>query len=86
MAKKAFTVVIEKDEDGWLVADVPELQGCHTQAKSMDELIKRVKELGMDGEEFFSKIADEKTANTEEEVLEFITNAGHPVTALEPMF
>ena len=45
MEKKAFTVVIEKDEEGWLVADVPELQGCHTQAKSMDELIKRVKEV-----------------------------------------
>lgn len=44
MEKKAFTVVIEKDEDGWFVADVPELKGCHTQAKSMDELIKRVKE------------------------------------------
>jgi len=43
--KKAFTVVIEKDEDGWLVADVPELQGCHTQAKSMDELLKSVKEV-----------------------------------------
>ncbi len=45
MQKKVFTVVIEKDEDGWLVADVPELQGCHTQAKSMDELIKRTKEV-----------------------------------------
>ncbi len=45
MEKKAFTVVIEKDEEGWLVADVPELHGCHTQAKSMDELIKRVKEV-----------------------------------------
>ena len=45
MAKSnAFTVIIEKDEDGWLVADVPELQGCHTQAKTMDELIKRAKE------------------------------------------
>ncbi len=46
MAKKrTFTVVIERDEDGWLVADVPELQACHTQAKTMDELIKRVKEV-----------------------------------------
>ncbi len=45
MEKKSFTVVIEKDKEGWLVADVPELQGCHTQAKSMDELIKRVKEV-----------------------------------------
>ena len=44
MVKKEFTVVIERDEDGLLVADVPELQGCHTQAKTMDELIKRIKE------------------------------------------
>ncbi|MFH1391654.1 MAG: type II toxin-antitoxin system HicB family antitoxin [Candidatus Diapherotrites archaeon] len=44
MKKRTFTVIIEKDEDGWMVADVPELQGCHTQAKTMSELIKRVKE------------------------------------------
>lgn len=43
--KRSFTVVIEKDKDGWLVADVPELQACHTQAKTMDELLKRVKEV-----------------------------------------
>jgi predicted RNase H-like HicB family nuclease len=45
MTKKDFTVIIERDEEGWLVADVPELQGCHTQAKTMDELIKRTKEV-----------------------------------------
>ena len=45
MAKREFLVIIEKDEAGWLVADVPELEGCHTQAKTMDELIKRVKEV-----------------------------------------
>ena len=45
MAKNEFTVIIERDSEGWLVADVPELQGCHTQAKTMDELIKRVKEV-----------------------------------------
>ncbi|MBN2067694.1 MAG: type II toxin-antitoxin system HicB family antitoxin [Candidatus Diapherotrites archaeon] len=44
MEKKVFTVVIEKDGEGWIVAYVPELQGCHTQAKSMDELLERVKE------------------------------------------
>ena len=44
-AKRNFTVVIEKDKDGWLVADVPELEACHTQAKTMDELLKRVKEV-----------------------------------------
>jgi predicted RNase H-like HicB family nuclease len=42
---KKYSVVIERDEDGFLVADVPELDGCHTQAKTMDVLIKRVKEV-----------------------------------------
>ena len=40
-----FKVLVEKDEDGYYVADVPELQGCHTQAKSQKELMKRVKEV-----------------------------------------
>ena len=40
----SFTVVIEKDEDGYYVAYVPELPGCHTQAKTLDELLERVKE------------------------------------------
>ncbi len=41
---KQFTVVIERDEEGYYVADVPELKGCHTQARSLDELLERVKE------------------------------------------
>ncbi|MBA7709466.1 Carbon monoxide dehydrogenase/acetyl-CoA synthase subunit alpha [subsurface metagenome] len=51
-----------------------------------DTFIQRAEELGLGGEEFLAKIADETTANTEEEVLEFITKANHPVTTLEPMF
>ena len=51
-----------------------------------DVLIKRAEELGIGGEEFLAKIADETTATTEEQVLEFITNAGHPVTTMDPMF
>ena len=39
-----FSVVIEKDADGYYVASVPSLQGCHTQAKSLDELIERIQE------------------------------------------
>ncbi len=39
-----FSVVIEKDEDGFFVASVPALRGCHTQAKSLDTLMKRVRE------------------------------------------
>jgi len=40
----AFNVIIEQDEDGYFVATVPELPGCHTQAKSLDELNQRIKE------------------------------------------
>ncbi len=39
-----FNIVIEKGEDGYLISEVVELPGCHTQAKSYDELIKRTKE------------------------------------------
>ena len=41
---REFDVVIERDADGFYVASVPALPGCHTQARSMDELIERVKE------------------------------------------
>jgi predicted RNase H-like HicB family nuclease len=41
---REFTVVIERDEDGYLVASVPALPCCHTQAQSMDKLLDRVKE------------------------------------------
>ena len=44
MEKHNFTVLIEKDEDGILVASVPALKGCHSQAKTMDELLARIKE------------------------------------------
>ena len=39
-----FNVVIEQDSDGYFVASVPELHGCHTQAKSLDALMNRVRE------------------------------------------
>jgi len=42
--RREFNVVIEQDEDGFFVASVPALRGCHTQAKSLDVLIKRVRE------------------------------------------
>jgi predicted RNase H-like HicB family nuclease len=41
---REFTVVIERDEDGYLVGSVPSLPGCHTQARAMDELLERIKE------------------------------------------
>ena len=42
--KREYTVVIERDEEGNFVGTVPQLQGCHTQAKSLDALMERVKE------------------------------------------
>jgi predicted RNase H-like HicB family nuclease len=44
-APREFNVVIEKDDHGYFVATVPELRGCHTQAKSLDTLMKRVREV-----------------------------------------
>lgn len=41
---KDYTVVVERDEDGLFVASVPSLPGCHTQARSLDELMQRIKE------------------------------------------
>ncbi len=44
MKKREFSVVIERDEDGYYVGSVPELKGCHTQAKSLDKLMGQIKE------------------------------------------
>jgi len=42
--KRSFNVIIERDSDGYFVATVPELPGCHTQARSLDALMKRIRE------------------------------------------
>jgi predicted RNase H-like HicB family nuclease len=42
--KREFSVVIERDSAGYYVASVPELHGCHTQARSLDKLLTRIKE------------------------------------------
>ncbi len=41
---REFTVLVEQDEDGYYVAEVVELRGCYTQARSLDELMERVRE------------------------------------------
>jgi predicted RNase H-like HicB family nuclease len=43
--KRKFTVVIERDEEGYYVASVPVFPGCYTQAKTLDTLMNRVREV-----------------------------------------
>ena len=42
--KRAFDVVVERDEEGLYVASVPAIPGCHTQAASLDTLMERIRE------------------------------------------
>ena len=41
---REFDVIIERDEEGYYVASIPTLHGCHTQARSLDELMVRIRE------------------------------------------
>ncbi|HMQ78345.1 MAG TPA: type II toxin-antitoxin system HicB family antitoxin [Ignavibacteria bacterium] len=42
--KKEFNVIIERDSEGYYVGSVSDLKGCHSQAKSLDELMERMQE------------------------------------------
>ena len=58
---RQFNVVVERDSEGWFVASVPALPGCHTQAQSLDQLMERVQEaieLYLDVEGDFAKELD----------------------------
>ena len=44
MMTEKFTIIIEQGQDGYLISEVVELPGCHTQAKTYDELMERTKE------------------------------------------
>jgi predicted RNase H-like HicB family nuclease len=39
-----FTVILERDEDGFYVASIPVLQGCHTQGRTLDQAMRRIRE------------------------------------------
>jgi predicted RNase H-like HicB family nuclease len=43
--KREFDIIIERDGEGFLVGTVPQLPGCHTQAKSLDQLMERMREV-----------------------------------------
>ena len=45
MAGREFYVVIEKDEGGFYVGEVPQLRACYTQGRSLDELMENIKEV-----------------------------------------
>lgn len=56
MPKREFYVVIERDEDGFYVGEVPGLRACYSQGKTIDEILENIKEvilmcLGEGGEE-----------------------------------
>ena len=44
MLKKTYNILVEEGLDGYLISSVIELPGCHTQAKTYDELVRRTKE------------------------------------------
>ncbi|WP_026102921.1 type II toxin-antitoxin system HicB family antitoxin [Pleurocapsa sp. PCC 7319] len=45
MTKKEFYVLIERDEDGYYVGEVPQLKACYSQGETIDELIENMKEV-----------------------------------------
>ncbi|AFZ36872.1 Uncharacterized protein family UPF0150 [Stanieria cyanosphaera PCC 7437] len=45
MSKREFYVIIERDEDGYYVGEVPQLKGCYSQGKTIDELMLNMKEV-----------------------------------------
>jgi predicted RNase H-like HicB family nuclease len=42
--QRQFDVLIERDEEGFYIASVPQLPGCHTQARSLDSVMERIRE------------------------------------------
>lgn len=45
--KRRMTVTLERDEDGYYVASVPELRGCHTQGETLDEAIENIRDAAL---------------------------------------
>lgn len=68
---REFLVVIEKGLDGYLIADVPELPGCHTQAKTKAELLIRVQEVI----ELYLETQSKKTNRALVEIEKVVVNA-----------
>ncbi len=60
MANNTFNIIVEQGQDGYLISSVIELPGCHSQAKTYDELNERTKEaisLYIDGKKRFKPMS-----------------------------
>lgn len=55
-----FDVIVERDVEGWYVGSVPALQGCHTQGRTVEELMEHVRE----AVELCLEVAGEEPAST----------------------
>jgi predicted RNase H-like HicB family nuclease len=45
MSNREFYVIIERDEHGYYVGEVPQLKACYTQGKTLDELMENIQEV-----------------------------------------
>ncbi|MBW4574743.1 MAG: type II toxin-antitoxin system HicB family antitoxin [Aphanothece sp. CMT-3BRIN-NPC111] len=45
VTKREFYVIIERDEDGYYVAEVPQIKACYSQGETIDELLSNIKEV-----------------------------------------
>ncbi len=43
--KREYNIIIEQDSEGYYIGSVPELKGCHSQARSIDQLMLRMEEV-----------------------------------------
>jgi predicted RNase H-like HicB family nuclease len=81
LMKRDFNIIIKRDAAGCFVASVPELRGCHTQAKSLDTLMRRVREVI----ELCLEIEGEVTAAGEFVAFQRITVERANTTPLDPV-
>lgn len=63
-----FNVIIEQDESGYYVAEVPALPGCLSQGKSYDEALQNIKE-AIEG---WLDVMNEKARNSSKQIAEVV--------------
>jgi len=62
MARREFYVIVERDEDGYYVGEVPQLRACYSQGRTLDELMANMREVielcleEKQGEEILSEV------------------------------